>query len=131
MTPREDYIAGMREYADLLEANPNLLPFGGSEYFCHHCRSAEEIAALRREIGGRWDKDTDGSDEFFRLTRRVGPHRLAIFIERENVCERVVIGTETVEIPDPDLVADVPLVTVEQDVVRWVCPESLLAEAGQ
>jgi len=36
---------------------------------------------------------------------------------RAEVCERVVVGTETVEVPDPAA----PMVEVERDVVEWRC----------
>jgi len=129
MSSHEEYIAGLREYADLLEANPGL-PRTTGEYFCWPCTSSEQMVATVRLFGGQWDKRTSEGSDYFTLERFIGPHRISVYTARENVCERVVIGTETVEIPDPELVADVPLVTVEQDVVRWVCPESLLADAG-
>lgn len=45
-----------------------------------------------------------------------------ILTDRGAVCKKVVTGTETVEVPDPEYVApEVPKVTVEQDVVEWVC----------
>lgn len=78
--------------------------------------TAADLARVSRAIGGRWDKRE--SDTLFALHREIAD---GIFVElvasRGQVCERVVVGTETVEVPDPDA----PKVTVERDVVEWRC----------
>lgn len=43
--------------------------------------------------------------------------------DRDQVCTRRVVGTETVEVPDPDA----PLVTIEQEIVEWDCAPILAA----
>lgn len=58
------------------------------------------------------------SDQHYtRVARDFGAVTLDIWTMRDVVCERVVVGTETVEIPDPDA----PTVTVEQERTEWRC----------
>ncbi len=85
----------------------------------------EACAALAREVGGRWDKRETSVRDSFILERELVPGvKVQVWTDREAVCERVVVGTETVEVPDPDFEA--PTVTVEREVVEWRC-ESLLS----
>ena len=74
------------------------------------------------------------------VTKKIGANDSTMFIERafsggialqhqaarDEVCERRVVGTETVEVPDPDA----PLVTIEREIVEWDC-KPLLGAAGQ
>lgn len=92
--------------------------------------SREQLADVTRQIGGRWNKN--GFENLFYLEQEIAPdadYRLVLL--REQVCERVVTGTETRKIvePDPDLVAALP--TVERvetvETVEWRC-EPILAE---
>ncbi len=73
------------------------------------------------------------------ITKKVGASGSSLFVERafaggiklqhqatrDEVCERRVVGTETVEVPDPDA----PLVTIEREIVEWDC-KPLLGAAG-
>ncbi|MHB1950203.1 MAG: hypothetical protein ACYCQK_01860 [Acidiferrobacteraceae bacterium] len=94
---------------------------------------ARAMAEAARAIGGRWEKEQNEDMRQMRLVRRFGPHRIMLFTARENVCERVVVGTETVtrEMPDPDA-PPVPTITVTEEVERfeWRC-SPLLAAAGE
>lgn len=84
----------------------------------------DDLARVSQAIGGRWEKRD--ADELFKLVREV---RDGVTVElvawRAQVCERVVTGTETVEVPDPDA----PKVTVEREVVEWKCAPLLSREA--
>lgn len=85
----------------------------------------DALVGLARAIGGKWEKDPYGS--LFTLKQEV---RRGVVVElttsREAVCEQVVVGEETVEVPDPELVAEVPTVTITRPVTEWRCPDSLL-----
>lgn len=60
-------------------------------------RQRELMQSIRRTIGGQWDKVGLG-DSF--ILRQLHPlFRLEVMAERDQVCERVVIGTETVTVP--------------------------------
>lgn len=58
--------------------------------------------------------------------------KLNVFASRDQVCERVVVGTEQVtrQVPDPDALAAVPTVEVTETVeqVEWICRPMLAAE---
>jgi hypothetical protein len=57
---------------------------------------------------------------------------LHVYAERDQVCERVVTGTETVTrtVPDPAALAEVPEIEVTETVetVEWVCKPLLAAD---
>lgn len=128
------FIDGLRDLADMLERTPAAIPintpFSGflGVYGDDWDTPLEQMTALARATGGRWEKSTEFDD--FRLIRHFGPHKITLFTSRENVCERVVTGTRMAMIPDPDFVATAPLVEVEQEIVEWVCPPSIFAEAA-
>ena len=67
------------------------------------------------------------------VRKRVGDVTVKMLASRDEVCERVVTGVETVTetVPDPELVAQVPLVEVNRavELVEWVC-RPLLAVAS-
>lgn len=112
-----DRAAALRALADLIEERPMLAgdPFTSVDLHLFPT-SAAEMAALVRELGGNRQKDH--GDQFLMVVREFGAGvRIRIAGEREQVCEAVVVGTETVEVPDPDA----PKVTVERDVVEWRC----------
>jgi hypothetical protein len=129
---RQAYIDGLRAVADFLQANPALVSSVVYRSFvsCNsHSPSSPDLLEAARAAGGKWEKHVDETD--FHLTRSFGPHTITLFVGRENVCERVITHTETIthEVPDPEFVANIPTVTVTEEVehVEWVCPPSLLA----
>lgn len=84
------------------------------------CWNAEQLAAVARILAdraplGAVEKDQD--DDYARVTRRFGTVFVEAYAQRETVCERIEVGTETVEVPDPDA----PKVTIERPVYEWRC----------
>lgn len=148
---RAAFTAGLREIADFLDAHPEVpLPNIGSyphedsgyvptltafaSLAARDGRSQLDIMrAAARAMGRSGTKGLAiGPDPGFVVYRRFGGIHLVIEADREEVCERVVVGTHQVteEVPDPDVVAAAPLVTrtrVVED-VRWEC-RPLLREA--
>ena len=120
----EEYARGLRELADVIEGcdvelyltgeTVNVLVYGADEM-------AEKITA----IGGKFTKHPMMG--WFVMRRKIGGHDIDVFASHEAVCERVVIGTETVEVPDPSA----PMVTIEREVVEWKCPPSILKAAKE
>ncbi len=114
MTTAAEYAAGLRQLADLIEAHPELPePY----YLRHHFHvwsltDADEVrrvgfAALR--AGAEVVKDY--SDDLMSLDIRLRGGIVAQgLVWRSKVCERVLVGTDTelVEEPDPEA----PLVTI-------------------
>lgn len=112
---------GLREIADLFDEVGGEPAYSGKtiNLFCYE--GPEELLALARKFGGKWEKDeTEG---WYILRRRFGPHSIELNADRGTVCTKVEVGEETVEVPDPDA----PKVTVTRPVYEWQCPESLNA----
>lgn len=140
MTDRTQYIAGLRELADLLERHDDLpLPdtgtgkynaidwhlFGGDNQ--GDLEAQKDLARrIVRVLPGRAEKWETG--DLFRLHGHVSGLAWQVIVEREAVCERVVTTREVTEmVPDPSV--SVPLVEVTKTVedVAWDCG-SLLAD---
>src|SRR5512146_1745049 len=65
----------------------------------------EEAAAIRRAVGGTWDKTVTGSQLW--LTYEDDAFRYRISMSRTAACTKVVTGTTTVTetVPDPEALA--------------------------
>lgn len=143
---RAAYIAGLRLLADVLDHHPELpQPSSGQSadnplriwFHSHHDQPSvrDRVAAAARALkrhARKVDKKING--EWFDVRTALAGLHIEVTTRRNDVCERVVIGTETVteKHKDPDLLAQVPEVEVteEREIVEWRCPPSLLAEAG-
>lgn len=88
-------------------------------------------AAIVRAVGGDWDKEPWGDQ--FRFTATRGPLKFDVQVKREAVCERIVVGTETVTLPATEAqVIDAQPERVEQrEVVEWRCLPLLAAQAPE
>lgn len=84
--------------------------------------------ARRLAIGAPLGAVTKQHDDYgyVRVNRAFGTVAIEAWAGREQVCTRKVVGTETVEVPDPDA----PRVKVERDVVEWEC-EPILAPTSE
>lgn len=133
--PRAEYIAGLRALADLLEQRPDLemplveevvIPLFGKN-------QRERVALWTRLLPGRKTKQEGGTlGDVLRIKGTLRGLPFRIICDREEVCEKRVLRTETVTetVPDPDYVAAAPLVerTTEREIVEWHC-HSILAGA--
>lgn len=115
-----------RQLADFIESHPN---FGITVEGCGawwpitiHCNDASELHEKRRAIGGKWTKDASSS--YFTMIGLLGDNHVKLMVPRDQVCERVVTGTEIKMVPDPDA----PLVENEVEIVEWICPDALLGD---
>lgn len=126
-TDAQRVAAGLRQFADLLDANPDL---PGTRYAFTNLnlfpRTREGVAAWARaamRTAGRAHKYQDS--RWAGVDLDFGVVGVAVRIEREEVCERIVTGTHEVtkEVPDPDVLATVPLVEVTETIedVEWRC----------
>ena len=146
---RAAYTRGLREIADWLDAHPEVdLPHLGSGALPDDVPSLNiyvlswtgdaraRLAAVGRAMG-RFDKVvTDiGPKGRMNLVRQFGGVRIVASADRDEVCRRVVVSSHEVEVevPDPSVVATVPLVKVKQLVeeVRWECPPLLADEPAR
>lgn len=128
---RTEYIAGLRAMADILEGHSEMpLPWPGQSenmtfefYVTGDENEKATTAAIIRAVGGRWSKNA--TDAFFTTATQLRGLHIRVVAHRDQVCERRVIGTETV-------VKKVATVfeerEVEQDIIEWDCGP-ILADA--
>lgn len=126
-TDAQQVATGLRQLADLLDANPDL---SGTRYAFTMInlfpRTRDGVAAWARAAMRSTGKaNKHQSDRYAGVKIDFGPVGVSVNIERDEVCERIVTGTHEVtkEVPDPDLLATVPLVSVTETVedVEWRC----------
>lgn len=131
LAARDAIAAGYTELAEWADRHPevNLTPTTTVVY----------AFASTRETFNAWTRAlADGAGlagvtksinpSYATAVRRFGSIKVQVTIARNEVCERVVTGTRQVQVPDPEVVAAAPLVTVDEDIVEWRCPPSFLAE---
>ena len=136
----DEMAAGFRALADLFQNNPKLAGharYAGFDKIMVSVHDAEPVAVLadfvRAAKSQRLEIGKSGDEKWFNVDLKLGRVGLHVFAAREEVCERVVVGTReiTEEVPDPELLAAVPTVTVtrtEED-VKWECKPLLAAES--
>lgn len=135
---RRAWLDGMLAVLAHLEANPTIplpylftsVPGRYDRALIVYAQNAQQMATATRGLarGGRVTKRVRDDGERMYVTREFGAIQLAVTVDRSQVCERVVVGTETVteEVPDPNA----PKVKrpVTREIVEWKC-EPILAEA--
>lgn len=126
---RQQWLAGLRAFADFMECNPDLIPTMGlnlKDFMGPYDREEREhVAAWIRALGDAEKQYTANTVTVQSKPGRFGPHEVGHVASRSAVCNRVVTTTtETVSVPDPAA----PLVTREVEVehVEWIC-DPLLA----
>jgi hypothetical protein len=130
---RRDYTEGLRQLADILDANPDLpLPYYGSkssELLWIARRDEDHRAVARifaRAIPGTIAKNP--RDTAIDLVGQIAGLYVQLIVDRDQVCERIVTGVEVVEMPASEAIPARPAQTIEREVVEWRC-EPILAEA--
>jgi hypothetical protein len=130
--------ANLRAAADLLERHPDLpTPYvtssslGGTvslAWYLHHGDDQRaNAAAIVKAIDGRWDRrGAEYEGPLAEWTQARDGLRLTVTVAREQVCERIVVGTEEVTVP---AVEAKPERTEVREVVEWRC-EPLLTRAS-
>lgn len=128
---------GLIRLATLIEDTPEIWasyvkPEKPLEINVWHAPSPEGMAAIARAALAHGAKvEKDASEDIYTLTVSWGALAANAIAAREAVCERVVIGTETVTKTVPDPTA--PLVDVTETVehVEWVCRPLLADQSGK
>ena len=112
------YIDDLKTLVIFLENNPHLIPRYSGLSINIFADDIDEMVALA--TGGMWSKDS--TDAFYFLAKEFGEHKISINTGRSAVCEKVIVGDETVEITDPDA----PKIKVTRPIYEWKCPEHIL-----
>jgi hypothetical protein len=102
------WVDGLRKLADFVEKHPTLGEELSAVSILVYACTSEEFIQLAKELGSG---EKVSEDSWYTLRRRFGPHRFELFTDRNEVCERVLVGTQTVLKP----------------VYEWHCPDSILA----
>lgn len=119
----EERVKRLREMADFFEAHPQPDDYGdvSINFFC---RTKEELAC---RTAGAGERTKHFAHDFAFLRKNFGPKfHIDWNVRREQVCEKVVVGTETVELP---AVEAQPARTVTRDKTEWRCTEPMLSAA--
>ncbi len=137
MSERSEFTNGLRDLADWFDQHPEIdLPYEAKP--SHPCGGVtfsigiqklttpadstvpDAFAAAVKALGGARTKDAD--DAYMRVARRFGPGvNVKIWAAREQVCEAVVVGTETVIEDEVVTPAVTRRVEKERDVIEWRC----------
>ena len=132
MATNDALVQGLRDLADFMEQNPHLNWSDREHYTASTTADVmviinerDDFAAFAATPGGWTKRGYGGDNGNFEIARKFGPVKLQVVTQRNEVCERKVVGIETVEVPDPDA----PLVTVEREVVEWDCKPILSVTA--
>ena len=133
-----EIVSGLRCLAVMIEANPDLAhdvayTLGRSILAIpledEHARLAR-WARAGKASGAVVAKDASG--EQFEVNVTFGPVRVRVIAPREQVCERIVIGTDKVtkKVKDPAALAAVPEIEVTEEVeqIEWKCRPLLASE---
>jgi hypothetical protein len=128
---RKDIAESYRTLADLIEEIPELGDeFSDTERILVYVweDAAEKLSKLARRLPGRVEKVAGRS--YFGFEYDMGGGRvLHVYSSRSAVCERVVVGTEKVEVEVEVEPAKTETKTEEREVVEWVCAP-LLSKVG-
>lgn len=118
--------AALRRAADLIEEHPDLphpvitsYSAGNVEidWMIHRDDNQRGLMKqIRQSLGGVWEKVPAG--QYYMLRQDREDVRLTITTDREQVCERVVVGTETVTIPAVEAQSER---TEVREIVEWRC----------
>ena len=126
----DEYLRGLNAVREHLATHPTLASIASmydGDRLLAYARDADEFAALVRELkdGAALGTVTKtANDNYETVTRAFSETvRLDVYTSRELVCERVQVGVETVEVPDPDA----PKITVERPIYEWDCKPVLAA----
>jgi hypothetical protein len=123
-TDNTAFIAGLRQFLEFLEANPDVYPGQTTFLIClsHRQDPKATLAEVARRFG---PVEKVYRDRWFHLAKRFGPIELQWFAHRDQVCRKVVTGKKTVTLAAEDAK---PERTVDVEESKWVCAP-LLAEA--
>lgn len=117
----------LRALADVLDEHPELVPSfvrPGYTAWVNPFRLADpdEFPALVRALGGKRNKKVDEATNSIDVSRVFGPGvKLTVYLPRDENCERVQVGEQTVEREEIVTPAVTRKVTVVEPVYEWDC----------
>lgn len=134
-TDRAAIAAGYRHIADLIESGQAPIPMNIHVSFSVGRQDEEDpagaAAELRRALGGgHYSKKEGGGGAYLYLEGMCGGLPVQLWLDRNAVCERRVVGTDTVTevVRVGEDTRPVETVTREVERVEWVCSPLLADE---
>jgi len=115
--PRRAYVNGLRQLAAFIEQHPDLPCPGQENHLIPAGSKARLVAIMRAAPSVRWEKDFNGGDYFSIKTTFDGGHVYDVYVERGEICRKVITGRR-IEPAKPEH---------EVEEFEWVCDEPLLA----
>lgn len=131
---RLEYVAALRELADYLVTHE--LPDAIEGYWSHQVNETFSPFTLfitarnKRDFGnlcgglGSFEKVVTDYSTGAEVKLPSGM-KVHVSISRDMVCQRVVVGTKVVPAKEEEIIPAEP--EHEEEVVKWVCPESFIA----
>lgn len=119
MHTRDEFIQGLRDLADWLEATPEAKLSEWSTCRVDHWSDNKDDVVELAKVGGHMKKHYYG--ESFDLRKSFGPVSYEMTIPRDQVCTKVVVGTKKVVKVDPEAYKALPKIEVDEDEVEWKC----------
>ncbi|GEL17653.1 hypothetical protein [Pseudonocardia asaccharolytica] len=118
-----EYAAGLRQLADMIETNPDIRTAYLERMHVWCPRDREELQrVVRAGLAAGAHVDKEYSDHAANVVLRFGPVAAMALAGRSMVCERVVVGTRTVRVPDPAYVPpETPTVEQTVEITEWRC----------
>lgn len=126
----ERYLESIEQLAAWCDEHPEISVLCHGPYAHAFANDPEQLAEWIRALSAGAPLGTvrkEASGDYAGAVRRFGSIELRVLCSRDQVCERIVVGTRPVEVPDPAVVAAAPLITIDEEIVEWRCPESFLA----
>lgn len=114
-------IEGLEAYLAFCKANPEF-PITERRMFVYAC-SREDFVRYAKMLG-KFEKNAD--NDYLSLSRYFGPIEVFLYTSHETCCEKIVTLEEVPEQVLPARPETIVPATVKE-VVRWKCPESILA----
>ena len=125
-----EWIQGLRDLADFMETHPEIgTPSCTTMVHCWpDAPNIKERMAEIARIPGGWIKDVDQSENYasYRLERKFGSMLLSVTAWRDEVCERVQVGTKIQEARPQTVLPATP--EKEVPVYEWHCSPLLAPE---
>lgn len=128
---RAEFATGLRAVADWFEVHPEIAIPYAHQIGIYDLGEDEAVglAAVARAMGSA---RKDATEDFISLFKDFGGNvSVKAWAYRNAVCERVVVGTETVTKLIPDPTAPEVEVIEEVEIVEWRCAPILAAEIGE
>lgn len=123
MSERDGFIKDLRAFADWLESNPDVPTPVFPQRFDVFCLNKEQMVATCRAVGGKMKKGV--TESFFYLRKDFRTIHYEVNALRDNICDKVVIGTRTIPAEPERTVTIAAQPERTEEITEWRCSEVL------